>query len=76
MISSQAELETTIEQLNRMYRALASIHAKIPRNSSQYDLFTEGPWENIRRLQGEIDEYLARPAAESDARNFAAPLVE
>ena len=61
MISSQAQLEVTIEQLHRMYRALAALHAKIPRNSPQYERLTEGPKEEIERLRAEIDEYLAAP---------------
>jgi hypothetical protein len=67
MISNQAELEHAITQLNRMYRALATLHAEIPRESPQFELFAEGPKDEIARLRTEIDEYLALPAAHADA---------
>jgi hypothetical protein len=67
MISNQAELEISIEQLNRMYRALALLRAEIPQGSPQFDLFAEGPWDEIERLRSEIDDYFAKPVAHSDA---------
>lgn len=67
MISNQAELEQAISQLNHMYRALAALRAEIPRNSPQFDLFAEGPKDEIERLRAEIDEYLAPPVAHADA---------
>ena len=67
MISCQQELDVSIEQLNRMYRALALLRAEVPPGSPQYELFAEGPWDEIEKLRAEIDEYLARPIAHTEA---------
>lgn len=72
MIHSDEGLSLTIEQLARMYRVLAGLHKEIaPRNYSNYLLLAEGPLDQIRELQREIDEYLgiAEPVAASASRS-------
>jgi hypothetical protein len=63
MISNQQQLEISIAQLNRMYRALASLRADVPPNSAQFDVLAEGPRDEIEKLRAEIEQYLAQPVA-------------
>jgi hypothetical protein len=59
MIQSDDGLEQSIEQLERMYRVLLEFRRRLaPLNQSNYQVFAEGPIEEIRRLQRDIDEYL------------------
>lgn len=62
MIHSQEGLLLTIEQLERMYRALADLHSRVaPLNYRNYQVFAEGPIDEILKLRREIDEYLGIP---------------
>lgn len=65
MIKNDEQLRATHEALGHLYRALASLRQDVlPKNARQYALFAEGPLEEIRKLQFEIDEYLGlTPAA-------------
>jgi len=64
MIESDVELQQSIEQLERMYRVLLEFRRRIaPLNYKNYEVFAEGPLEEIRRLQRDIDEYLTRDKA-------------
>jgi hypothetical protein len=66
MISNDAELNQSIEQLNRMYRAVAELRARVGSvRSPQFQLLTEGPVEEIRRLRQEIDTYLGVSAPDA-----------
>ena len=69
MIQTDLELQQAVEQLQRMYVALASMHRDIfPRNPQKFALFAEGPQDEIAKLQADIDEYTGRSAlAELDA---------
>lgn len=59
MITSDFELEQSIQQLERMYRAIAELRSRIASaNAANFQLLAEGPADEIRRLQREIDEYL------------------
>lgn len=59
MITNESECQQAIEQMDRMYRALAALRARQPAISrQQFELMTEGPIDEIRRLQAEIDSYL------------------
>lgn len=68
MIENDAELRQSMEQMERMYRALACLRADIaPANQERFQLLAEGPIDEIRKLRKEIDEYLGiqEPAAAS-----------
>jgi hypothetical protein len=70
MIENDEQLRATHEALGSLYRALASLrHRLLPINPQQYRLFAEGPLDEIRKLQSEIDTYLGleQPAAEPAA---------
>jgi len=59
VIANDAELNQSLEQLNRMYRAVAELRSRLGSvNSPQFQLLAEGPVEEIRRLRQEIDAYL------------------
>jgi hypothetical protein len=59
MIENEAGFRQTIEQLERMYRVVAELRSRMGAdNPSQFELFAEGPVEEIRRLRRDIDEYL------------------
>ena len=59
MITSDAGLQQSIEQLERMYRVVQDLRNRMgAANPAQFQLFAEGPIEEIRRLRRDIDEYL------------------
>jgi hypothetical protein len=61
MMTDDKELSQTMEQLERMYRALAALRRDVyPFNPQQFALLAEGPEEEIRRLQEAIDIYTGR----------------
>ncbi len=61
MIAVAEQLGQAIEQMGRMQRILESycneILTKHPRN---FALLAEGPLEQLRQLQAQIDEYIRR----------------
>jgi hypothetical protein len=71
MIENEAGFRQTIEQLERMYRVMAELRSRMGTNNpAQFELFAEGPVEEIRRLRKDIDQYLGirEPAATGDER--------
>jgi hypothetical protein len=59
MITTDAGLQQSIEQLERMYRVVRELRSRMGQsNPAQFQLFAEGPIEEIRRLRRDIDEYL------------------
>jgi len=61
MIETTEQLEQAIEQMGRMQRILESYRADIlPKNPRNFAVFAEGPLDEIRKLQAEIDQYIAR----------------
>ena len=63
MIHNDADLDQAIDQMARMYRSLAELHGRsLPAEREKYELFAEGPLEEIRRLHADMHQYLAVPA--------------
>jgi hypothetical protein len=61
MIESTEQLEQAIARMGRMQRILEWYRADIlPKNPRNFGVFAECPLEEIRRLEGEISEYVAR----------------
>ena len=61
MIENTEQLEQAIEQMGRMQRILESYRTRIlPKNPRNFAVFAEGPLDEIRKLQVEIDEYLSK----------------
>jgi len=61
MIETTDQLYQAIEQMGRMQRILESYRADIlPKNPRNFAIFAEGPLDEIRKLQAEIDDYVRR----------------
>jgi hypothetical protein len=58
MITNDEQLGQALEALGLMYRAMASLRKDIlPRNRKWFNLLAEGPVDEIRKIQAEIDAY-------------------
>ena len=58
MITNDLEFDQAFEQMERMYRALAALRRDVfPINPDQFALLAEGPEDEIRRLQHDLDAY-------------------
>lgn len=72
MIENIEQLLQTIEQMGRMQRLVESYRAKtMPQSPHNFLLYASGPLEQMRQLQSQIDEYLARQRS-ADATEAAA----
>ena len=61
MIQTSAQLQQAIEQIERLYRGLNSLRADIlPKNPRNFAILAEGPVDEIRKLQADVDDYLLR----------------
>jgi hypothetical protein len=61
MIETAEQLYQAIEQMGRMQRVLESYRNEIlTKNPRNFALLAEGPLEQLRQLQGQIDDYLQR----------------
>lgn len=59
MIENDAQFKMTCEQMQLMYDALLELRRRIlPVNKRNYEIFAEGPIDEIRKLRQEIDAYL------------------
>jgi hypothetical protein len=69
MITSDEQLNQAVEQMGRMYRALAALRREVlPLSEKQFALMAEGPLDEIRRLEEGINAYTGKDTAEaSDA---------
>jgi hypothetical protein len=65
MMTNDDQLQQAVEQLGRMYRAMAALRAEVlPVNARLFALMAEGPVDEVCRLQAQIDAYTGREAAE------------
>jgi hypothetical protein len=61
MIETPEQVFQAIEQMGRMQRVLESYRNEIlTRNPRNFAALAEGPLEQIRQLQAQIDEYVQR----------------
>ena len=61
MIETAEQLYQAIEQMGRMQRILESYHNEIlTKNPRNFALLAEGPLEQLRQLQKQIDEYIQK----------------
>ena len=59
MIETDEQLQQAYEAVGDLYKALASYRAKVlPLNPRNYAVMAQGPLEEIRKIQAEIDAYL------------------
>jgi hypothetical protein len=68
MKKTEAILTQTVEQLERMNKALISLRRELlPGQPKKFAILAEGPLEDMRRLQGEIEQLTAEITANSPA---------
>jgi hypothetical protein len=61
MIETEAQLQQALEQIENLCRAVQSLRADIfPRNPRNFAVLAEGPVDEIRKLQVDVDDYLSR----------------
>ncbi|TMA96595.1 MAG: hypothetical protein E6J74_08145 [Deltaproteobacteria bacterium] len=61
MMETSEQLYQTIEQMGRMQRILESYRNEIlTRTPRNFAVLAEGPLEQLRQLQQQIDEYIQR----------------
>ena len=59
MIENTDQLIQAIEQMGRMQRVLESFRRDIlPQNPRNFAVFAEGPLDELRQLQAQIDQYI------------------
>jgi hypothetical protein len=67
MIETDAQFQQAIEQIERLYRGLDSLRADVlAKNPRNFAVLAEGPLDEIRKIQTEISDYVAKleqPAA-------------
>ena len=62
-MNKEAILDQTVEQLGRMNEALAALRREcFPTQPRKFAILAEGPLEEIRRLQAEIEQLAAEVA--------------
>ena len=58
-IRNEAQLQQAIEQIQVLCRAIESLRMDIfPKNPRNFAIMAEGPVDEIRKLQADIDAYL------------------
>ena len=64
MNKTEAILNQTLEQLEHMNEALAALRKELlPAQPRKFAILAEGPLEDMRRLQGELEQLTAEIAA-------------
>ena len=60
MIASDAQLQQAIGQIERLYQGLDSLRGDLlHKNPRNFAILAEGPLDEIRKLQAEIDRYVS-----------------
>ena len=61
MIQNESQLRQAIEQMENLCRAIDSLRADVfPQNPRNFAVLAEGPLDQIRQLQAQVDEYVRR----------------
>jgi len=61
MIQNEAQLRQAIEQIQGLCRALDSLRVDVfPKNPRNFAILAEGPVDEIRKLQADIEDYVSR----------------
>ena len=67
MIENDAQLQQPCEALTDLYRVLGSHRKRVfPANQANYLLLARGPFEEIHKIQVQIDDYLGLSALSPD----------
>jgi antitoxin component HigA of HigAB toxin-antitoxin module len=58
-IKNEEQLQQAIEQIQTLCRAIESLRTDIlPKNPKNFAIMAEGPVDEIRKLQSDIDAYI------------------
>jgi hypothetical protein len=61
MIENEGQLRQAIEQIQGLCRAIDALRADVlPKNPRNFAILAEGPVDEIRKLQEDIDDYVTR----------------
>jgi hypothetical protein len=61
MIQNEAQLKQAVEQIQNLCRALDSLRVDVfSKNPRNFAILAEGPVDEIRKLQTDIDDYVTR----------------
>jgi hypothetical protein len=61
MIQTEAQLRQALEQIENLCRAVQSLRAEVfSKNPRNFAILAEGPVDEIRKLQVDVDDYLTR----------------
>ena len=61
MIENEAQLSQAVEQIQNLCRAIDALRADIFRkNPRNFAILAEGPVDEIRKLQVDIEDYVSR----------------
>ena len=61
MIQNEAQLKQAVEQIQNLCRALDSLRVEVfGKNPRNFAILAEGPVDEIRKLQTDIDDYVTR----------------
>jgi len=61
MIDTEAQLKQAIEQIQGLCRAIEALRADVfSKNPRNFAVLAEGPVDEIRKLQTDIDDYVSR----------------
>ncbi len=59
MIQNEAQLRQALEQIQKLCAAVDSLRADLfAKNARNFAVLAEGPLEQIRQLQAQVDEYV------------------
>ncbi len=60
MIQNDGQLQQAIQQIEQLYQGLDALRADIlPKNPRNFAVLAEGPLDEIRKLQADIDRYIS-----------------
>ena len=60
MIETEAQFQQAIDQIERLYQGLDAFRSDVlHRNPRNFAILAEGPLDEIRKLQTEIDRYVS-----------------
>ena len=61
MIQTEAQLKQAVEQIQNLCQAIESLRADVfAKNPRNFAILAEGPVDEIRKLQTDIDDYVSR----------------
>jgi hypothetical protein len=61
MIQTEAQLRQALEQIENLCRAVQSLRTEVfSKNPRNFAILAEGPVDEIRKLQVDVDDYLTR----------------